>query len=378
MKKLFILLLFFSLFFYSKQVSAQQCINGGVTCCVEGTGPNGYRDPCAYSYPGSCDSSCSPTCDGPGSSCYIDDTTPGGGGGGYQYPTCGGSQVLKCGSDPNVYLIGVGGETNNSDLAQCEFRPTCGDDYFPSIFSVTGCDGKPDKGVCQINCDCCNAGDDYVKSTTTGSNYTREINCNSSIPSLYCNEWDDIFVSRSRGTGAGICYKGCDGEEDPETGKCDGTKYTVYNDIVTCTSVTTSWSCVPTCTSTAPSTPTLLSPANSSTVSTANISLVWNNLSQTWGAGCPTNTNQFEVYIGTSPTSLALMGTVASGTGSTAFSGTADTTYYWKVRAKNGSANTDSAVWSFTINEGPWWQVKDGDVTTNGVRGFESATAFSI
>ena len=72
------------------------------------------------------------------------------------------------------------------------------------------------------------------------------------------------------------------------------------------------------------------------------------------------------------------MGTVASGTGSTAFSGTADTTYYWKVRAKNGSANTDSAVWSFTINEGPWWQVKDGDVTTNGVRGFESATAFSI
>ena len=267
----------------------------------------------------------------------------GGGGGGWSYPTCGG-QVLKCGNDPNVYVGGGGGETNNSDLAHCEFRADCGNDYFPSVFSVTECDGKPSKGICQINCDCCNAGDDYVKSTTTGSNYTREIGCNSFVSSLYCSDWDDIFVSRSVGTGTGVCYKGCDGEVDPETGKCYGQKYTVYNDIVTCTSVTTTWSCVPTCTATSPSTPTLLSPSNGASVSSTNVSLIWNNLTQTWGDSCTTNNNQFEVYIGTSPASLALMGTVGSGTGSVAFSGTNGNTYYWRIRAKNGSLNTDSPI----------------------------------
>lgn len=127
--------------------------------------------------------------------------------------------------------------------------------------------------------------------------------------------------------------------------------------------------CVPNCTVTAPSTPTLLSPANGSTVSTANVSLVWNNTAQTWGNSCGINNNQFEIYVGTSPSSLALIGTVGSGTGSVAFSGTSGNTYHWKIRAKNGASNTDSPVWSFTIqipNASPWWQVKDGDVTTNG------------
>ncbi len=124
--------------------------------------------------------------------------------------------------------------------------------------------------------------------------------------------------------------------------------------------------CVTQCTATSPSTPTLLSPSNGASITNSSVSLVWNNSSQTWGNSCTTNNNQFEVYIGTSPSSLGLIGTVGSSTGSVAFSGNEGSTYYWKVRAKNGSANTDSAVWSFTITSAePWWQVKDGDVTTN-------------
>lgn len=86
------------------------------------------------------------------------------------------------------------------------------------------------------------------------------------------------------------------------------------------------YACVNLCTSTSPSTPTLLSPADSSTVSTESTSLMWNNLSQTWGTGCPTNNNQFEIYVGTNPASLGLLATVGSGVGSVPFTGTSGQT----------------------------------------------------
>ena len=101
----------------------------------------------------------------------------GGGGGAYQYPTCEGSQVLKCGNDPVLYLSGGGGETNDANLASCSYKIGCGDSYFPSAFTETGCDGVESKGQCQTNCGCCNASDNYTKSTVTGSNYTREVSC---------------------------------------------------------------------------------------------------------------------------------------------------------------------------------------------------------
>ncbi len=138
MKKLFILLLIVIIYFFPKQVSAQQCVNGGVTCCVDGTGPNGERVSCAYSGPGSCNSLCNPVCDGgyvSDSICYYEGQTPGGGGGGgggYQFPTCDGGTVLNCGT-PALYVS----NTPYNSLAQCTQRGSCGDDYFPSISSST-------------------------------------------------------------------------------------------------------------------------------------------------------------------------------------------------------------------------------------------------
>ena len=306
-------LLFFSL---SSSVSAQTCFcqdpsgdsgnwvycepdlttPGNYTCQSTGSGGSGAHECC---------DSCGGSCDAP--------TTGGGGGGAYQYPTCGGSQVLKCGSDPVLYLSGGGGETNDANLASCSYKIGCGDSYFPSAFTETGCDGVESKGQCQTNCGCCNASDNYTKSTVTGSNYTREVSCFLSIPSLYCNDWDDTFVSRSYGTGAGNCYCNCENEDGCGANCTRGGNW-VKNDIITCTSKTTTWSCVPTCTATSPSTPTLISPSNGSTISSTSVTLAWDNAGQTWGTACGSQNNQFRVYIGTSPSSLGLLGTVGSGT----------------------------------------------------------------
>lgn len=177
-----------------------------------------------------------------------------------------------------------------------------------------------------------------------------------------CDEDWDVFVS----TGAphppkGAAIRICD---DPNHEGCYWYQPTYWTTV--CADYTKTCSCTPTCTATAPSTPTLLSPANGASVSTETVSLVWNDTTQDWGTSCVTNSNAYEVYLGTSPTSLALIGTVSDGNGNSVQfgAGVVGQTYYWKVRAKNGSTNTDSAVWSFTINEGPWWQVKDGDITT--------------
>ncbi len=73
-----------------------------------------------------------------------------------------------------------------------------------------------------------------------------------------------------------------------------------------------------------------------------------------WSAS--TNATSYDVYLGTS-SSPALVGTV-TGTSYQAASLNADTTYYWKIMAKNTSGSTSSATWSFVTakhqrEEGP-------------------------
>lgn len=80
----------------------------------------------------------------------------------------------------------------------------------------------------------------------------------------------------------GVCYYDSEGGAN------------VYNIRLTCGKPDVKvCSCTPTCNQTAPSTPSLLSPANGSTISATNVSLMWNNLSQTWGTACGTQNNQF-------------------------------------------------------------------------------------
>lgn len=187
-----------------------------------------------------------------------------------------------------------------------------------------------------------------------------------------CSESIDVFVKYEQGR-LDQTLRMCDGEWvwNPILGrdKCSGSiyYYSTYFYNTTCQDFVKTCSCSPTCTAVAPSKPSLLSPADNSSITATTVNLVWDDIVQDWGTSCVTNSNTYEVYVGTSPTSLALLGAVSDGNGNSVQfgAGVAGQTYYWKVRAKNGSLLTDSDIWSFTINDGPWWQVKDGDITTN-------------
>lgn len=166
--------------------------------------------------------------------------------------------------------------------------------------------------------------------------------------------WPNIFVSYTV-TGASCSLCGRDEERN-----CNnyGTK--------TCRpALRTAYRCVPNCSVVAPSVPTLTSPANGACITSTQNSLTWNVSSQTWGNNCGVANNTYSIYVGPNASSLSLYGTTSGSIGNITHNGVSGNNYCWRVRANNGAATTDSAVWCFTINAftTPWWQVKDGDVT---------------
>ncbi|MFN7933200.1 MAG: DUF4091 domain-containing protein [Bryobacteraceae bacterium] len=85
-----------------------------------------------------------------------------------------------------------------------------------------------------------------------------------------------------------------------------------------------------------PSVPLNVSPSNGTTVSNLTPALQW---------APSTNATSYDVYFGSS-TSPALAGTLA-GTSYSPGTLSGNSTYYWKVVAKNTTGSTTSAVWSF-------------------------------
>lgn len=294
-------------------------------------------------------------------------------GGGYQFPTCGGGTVLKCGT-PSLFVTSSG-LTRDSNLAQCLNKISCGDDYFPSVFTVTGCGNNENKGICQDNCGCCAPGDDYVATQISGTAYNKEIDCRTPQDNpntrnddyINCGgDWDDIFISRRVGQGTGECYCDCPDPDGWCGARCQLNGGTIIkNDIVRCRTVTTTWSCQSSCTQQAPSAPTLASPANGAVVSSASVLLDWNAISS-WGQACPTATNQYRVRIGTT-NPPPLYTSVNQNTTEYQFTGIPGTTYYWQIVSDNGPLTSPSEVRSFAIDNAPpaiaWWQVVDGDVS---------------
>src|SRR5258708_27560926 len=85
-------------------------------------------------------------------------------------------------------------------------------------------------------------------------------------------------------------------------------------------------------------------PVDGSTSAATTLSVQWAAVS---GA------TQYQVYFGSSSTSLSLYATVSAPATSTAlYNLNAGATYYWKVVAIAGSSSTSSAVWSFTTPGG--------------------------
>jgi len=102
------------------------------------------------------------------------------------------------------------------------------------------------------------------------------------------------------------------------------------------------WSFTTAGASTTFSAPTLVWPGNGSTGNTATLNVQWSSVG---GA------TQYQVYFGTSSSSLSLYSTVSAPAVNAAFFNlSSKTTYYWKVVAISGSNSASSSVWSFTTN----------------------------
>lgn len=227
----------------NSECGGSQCINIPYRCGETGYG-EGYcssgagdrcNDPPPYNL----------VCD-PAQYCGTDGLCHGGGGttggGAYQYPTCGGG-VLMCGS-PALYLGNSVGSLTLDSQYYCEFKATCGNNYFPSAFigDEARC-GIANKGSCQANCACCPAGSVYNKTTTIGSTYTKAVSCwAANNPAATCNDWDDQYISMRDDT-TSMCYCDC-GNPDGCGRKCTGDGASaIWNTIVTCRTVTTTWAC---------------------------------------------------------------------------------------------------------------------------------------
>lgn len=338
------------------KISAQQWCGG---CQVTGphldpeTGELFWIDGCN----GCTESNCpSGQYEAPDGTCHDIGTGGGGGGGGaYQYPSCGGSQVVKCGT-PNVYgTQQYPSETIGSLIPSCTYKAICGNNVGAgSLFTGNDCAGVdvPNRGSCQINCGCCNPGDDYVKNTVSGSNYTREVSCNATTD--LCNDWDDVLVSRAAGASANHCY--C--TDDNYDGIARHCKDWRNNDIVTCRSTSTTWSCQSSCTQAAPSAPTLLTPAPVDGAVTNSLSgtLTW-SAPASWGTKCPQpNTNSYTIKLNSCSASgspVAPTTTIASNVSGTsnAYSVAGYGTYCWQVYATNGGLASVSTVGRFTVQQ---------------------------
>lgn len=140
---------------------------------------------------------------------------------------------------------------------------------------------------------------------------------------------------------------------------------------VTCRQPVTTCTCVSDCNPTAPTIVTNPTPANGSTITTATQVLTWLAPSS-WGTGCPSNNQTYQVYFGKdSPSNMTRVETVTSTSSSPYTNLVNGSTYYWAIYPNNGSLSAaNPTVWSFTVNvppaiTTPWWQVKDGDVTAS-------------
>ena len=122
------------------------------------------------------------------------------------------------------------------------------------------------------------------------------------------------------------------------------------------------------CVTSAPTAPILRSPSDGASLTNLTVPLDWSD--STWGTGCPTNSNQYLVYVSTSPTPTNLRATIStpvnSPTSNYNFTAQAYDTYYWKVVADNGPRATSSLIRSFTIAPAfsgvAWWQVEGAGI----------------
>jgi len=267
--------LFFIFFIVPQKSYAQQCINGGVECCL----PLFPGGPCGGdTFPGSCNSSCSPVCGGrariEGGNCYVQGSTPApGGGGGGGGPSCPAGTSQMCGTPS---------QTSCPVWGSCEFPQKNTGVWCGQTGSAKNKNLR-DWYLCQSNCACCTAGQTYVNGTGCVD---------------LCNTTAATNVSFSSGA---ITW----------TPGSNGTSQNLYVS-------TTSNDVVNNC--------------GAGTSCTANLNLATNITGHT-----------FSPIL------------------------TPSATYYVKIVTYKDSSCSSATLYNFITPapNNPWWQVRDGDITTN-------------
>ena len=229
----------------------------------------------------------------------------------------------------------------------------------------TGCCGVG--GSCSTNADCdggCCGGGSCGKCSGGGSCDWVKRNCPPGYVKNTTGTFSDycgiITGCPAPGTAQSKIAPGCGGTYCAERGtcyftpsgveKCPCTEWLYRRQTIRTYGCTPIASTPPPCSATAPAVPTLSSPTNGISLAVEDVTLLWNSMS-IWGTGCPANDNELQVFVSTTnpPPTTTPYSILAATDTTEMFTGAYGTTYYWMVRASNGSLFTDSAVRSFTI-----------------------------
>lgn len=242
----------------------------------------------------------------------------------------GSQQLVRVGSNATNVMTGAngGGDIANAYLPSSAYAPSESFSSQPMYFynqTTKSCAGP------------------------TGNSYSTMTSCSANL---------DAYIPHS----SGVCYANqtqCDAynvDTYTTSGFAANTAYLfrVANLGSSCYNDTT-------CLASTPATPNLTSPVDGGNVSQTTVGLLWN--ATNFGVACGTQTNVYEVYVGTSPGSMTLRTTTTAN--SYNFSGSVGTTYYWRVQAKNGSLSTFSATKSFNIIQNQITGTVYNDVNNN-------------
>ncbi len=279
-----------------------------------------------------------------------------------------GQQCGGIGNEKNACLCNPGDESCCETEGSGGYNCGCGDYDCGGGDTGGSCPGGYDKnGNCKTGggggSNCFNA----AVSCPTGTQKTN------TLVNTFCSHVSEPVIQDLCSVGSAQVNTGtcCSGRNVPND-DCHVTpsgKTVCGSDFICNGNYIETYSCAPICTATAPSAPTLTGPSDGAVIVNENsqVNLTWNAVSS-FGTSCSGGTSQYRVYVTQNvspPTNW-----VGTTTGTThTFTGTPPTaTYYWFIRAHNGQLFTDSEIRSFTVNSvgDPWWQVKDGDVSTSG------------
>lgn len=272
----------------------------------------------------------------------------------------GGESCYEEGSNVFIDCSGGGGGGGSNCPAECRQGSSCGQGYS----GASGCSGNGPGGGCKTNQVCCaanscsntpeqiacvepeNCPPGTVKSATVVSSACKPICGNNAwgtggspgTAQSYtgCCKWEE--------TGGGNCvWELCPTKNNPNKlcEVCDPVETWCKRETVT------TYTCIPSCVTQNPSVPTLVSPANGANIGGQGVTLDWSAVAD-WGVACATN-RIYQVFVDTVSDPTTIYSSNTEGVTSDYFTGNVGETYYWKIRAHNGSVYTDSEVRNFTI-----------------------------